>query len=305
MTTTSYVIAAGHSAVGQLVAQAQALDGQIVALVVGTRAVAQKVAQSGVHAVVWLGEPQTRPAEAFASAVAERIAAQPGHIFATRSATDRVLLGAAAAAVAAPVITGATKISESDRATVVDTTICGGIACRRLRFDGPVAVVMDAAPLIVHDAVEIEYVEPALSSVEVVSVECADCESVDLSRARRIVAVGGGLKRREDLFLVEELAKALGAELGCTRPIAEGLGWLPRDRYIGISGSHVSPDLYVAVGVSGQLQHMAGCRTAKTVVAINTDPGAPIMGQSDYSIPGDLYELVPALTTALRSWSGR
>jgi len=305
VTATGYVIAAGHSAVGQLVAQARALDSHVVALVVGTRAVAQKVAQSGVHAVIWLGESQTRPAEAFASAVAERIAAQPGHIFATRTAADRVLLGAAAAAAAAPVITGAVKISESAGTTLVDTTVCGGVACRRLRFDGPVAVVMDAAPLIEHDSVEIEYVEPVLSSVEVLSVECADSESVDLSRARRIVAVGGGLKRREDLVLVEELAKALGAELGCTRPIAEGLGWLPRDRYIGLSGSHVSPDLYLAVGVSGQLQHMAGCRTAKIMVAINTDPGAPIMGQSDYLIPGDMYELVPALTAALRSRSGR
>jgi electron transfer flavoprotein alpha subunit len=121
----------------------------------------------------------------------------------------------------------------------------------------------------------------------------------DLTRAARIVAVGGGLRAAEDLALIEALAAALDAEVGCTRPVAEGLGWLPRDRYIGVSGAHVAPELYVAVGISGQLQHMAGCRDAGTVVAINTDPQAPIMAQADYAVVGDLYAVVPALTRAL------
>lgn len=99
--------------------------------------------------------------------------------------------------------------------------------------------------------------------------------------------------------MVEELAKALDAEIACSRPLAEGLGWLSRDRYIGVTGQHVHPDLYVAVGISGQLQHVVGCRDAGTVVVVNCDAKAPYFGECDYGIVGDLAQVVPALTAAL------
>jgi len=122
---------------------------------------------------------------------------------------------------------------------------------------------------------------------------------VDLGAASRIVSIGRGLKAQTDLGLVEALAKAADAELSCSRPIAEGMEWLPKDRYVGISGQHVAPDLYMAIGISGQLQHMVGVRGAKTIVAINSDAEAPVFHDADYGIVGDLYEIVPAITQAL------
>ena len=95
--------------------------------------------------------------------------------------------------------------------------------------------------------------------------------AVNLPAARRVVCAGRGLARQEDLGLVNELAKVLGAEVACTRPLAEGLDWLPRERYIGISGATIKPDLYLGVGVSGQAQHVIGMSDSRVVVAINKD----------------------------------
>ena len=100
--------------------------------------------------------------------------------------------------------------------------------------------------------------------------------------------------------MIETFAKAAKAEVACSRPLAEGLNWLGKDRYIGISGQHIAPQLYFAIGISGQLQHMAGVRGAETIVAINSDPEAPVFKDADYGLVGDLYEIVPAITGALK-----
>jgi electron transfer flavoprotein alpha subunit len=122
---------------------------------------------------------------------------------------------------------------------------------------------------------------------------------VDLGKADRIVAVGRGIKEKENLALVEELAAALGAELAASRPVCDN-GWLPMDRQVGSSGQTVAPKLYVAVGISGAIQHLVGMKGSRTVVAINRDPEAPIFEAADYGIVGDLFEVVPALTAELR-----
>ncbi len=123
---------------------------------------------------------------------------------------------------------------------------------------------------------------------------------VDITTAGKLVAVGRGFRKKEDLKLAEELAAVLKAELACTRGIAEDEHWLPIARYVGISGQTVKPDLYLAVGLSGQVQHMVGCRESKVIVAVNTDERAPIFEAADYGIVGDLYEVLPLLTAALR-----
>jgi hypothetical protein len=124
---------------------------------------------------------------------------------------------------------------------------------------------------------------------------------VELGSAKTIVGIGRGLKARADLELVEDLAAATGAEVACSRPLAEGVDWVAKERYLGISGQHVAPDLYFAIGISGQIQHMVGVREAKVIVAINSDPAAPVFGECDFGIVGDLYEVVPALAAAVRA----
>jgi electron transfer flavoprotein alpha subunit len=127
--------------------------------------------------------------------------------------------------------------------------------------------------------------------------------AVDLTGADVIVSVGRGIKEKENLPLVEDLAKALGAELAASRPICDN-GWLPMERQVGSSGQTVSPKLYLAVGISGAIQHLVGMKGAKTIVAINKDPEAPIFEVADYGIAGDLFEVVPALTEAIKKARG-
>ena len=117
--------------------------------------------------------------------------------------------------------------------------------------------------------------------------------------AGRGVGVGRGCADQADLRLAQELATALGAELACSRPLAEGLGWLPAERYVGVSGATIRPELYLAVGISGQVQHMVGVNHSKVIIAINRDKNAPVFGQADLGVVGDLYEVLPALTNAL------
>ena len=125
-------------------------------------------------------------------------------------------------------------------------------------------------------------------------------QTVDLGSAQLIVSVGRGIREAENLPLVEELAKALGAELAASRPICDN-GWLPMERQVGSSGQSVAPKLYLAVGISGAIQHLVGMKGSQCIVAINKDLDAPIFEIADYGIAGDLFDVVPALTDAIRA----
>ncbi len=123
--------------------------------------------------------------------------------------------------------------------------------------------------------------------------------SVDLGAAPIIVSVGRGIKEKENMPLVEELARALGAELAASRPICDN-GWLPMERQVGSSGQTVAPKIYFAVGISGAIQHLVGMKGSQTVVAINKDENAPIFETADYAVVGDLFEIVPALVEEIK-----
>jgi electron transfer flavoprotein alpha subunit len=124
-------------------------------------------------------------------------------------------------------------------------------------------------------------------------------QAVDLSQAERIVSIGRGIKEQANIPLAQELAKAMNAEIAASRPICDA-GWLPMERQVGSSGQTVAPKLYLALGISGAIQHLVGMKGASTIVAINKDPDAPIFEVADYGIVGDLFEIVPALTAALK-----
>jgi len=123
-------------------------------------------------------------------------------------------------------------------------------------------------------------------------------QAVDLTQAERIVAVGRGIKSQEHIAMAQKLAAALGAEVAASRPICDS-GWLPMDRQVGSSGQTVSPKLYLALGISGAIQHLVGMKGARTIVAVNKDADAPIFEVADLGIVGDLFEVVPALISAL------
>jgi electron transfer flavoprotein alpha subunit len=138
---------------------------------------------------------------------------------------------------------------------------------------------------------------------EVLGYQEAAAQQVDLTKAGIIVAVGRGVGGADKLGPIEELARALGAEIGASRPVIDS-GWLPRERQIGSSGQTVSPRLYIAAGISGAIQHLVGMKGSAVIVAINKDPSAPIFTVARYGWVGDLHELVPALTAAVKAARG-
>jgi len=149
----------------------------------------------------------------------------------------------------------------------------------------------------------VEVVTPSITTDSVRSKPEApfreSSRAVDLTAAELIVSVGRGIKEKDNIHLVEELAAALGAELAASRPICDN-GWLPMERQVGSSGQTVAPKLYMAVGISGAIQHLVGMKGAKCIVAINKDANAPIFEVADIGVVGDLFEVVPALTEEIR-----
>jgi electron transfer flavoprotein alpha subunit len=142
-------------------------------------------------------------------------------------------------------------------------------------------------------AVDVDIDEDAIGS-EVTGFEEVGGGDVDITEADVLVSVGRGIEDEENIVLIEELADTLGATLSSSRPIVDN-GWLPKNRQVGQSGKVVTPDVYIAIGISGAVQHVAGMKGADTIVAINTDPSAPIYDLADYGIVDDLFDVVPEL----------
>jgi electron transfer flavoprotein alpha subunit len=163
-------------------------------------------------------------------------------------------------------------------------------AFRADAVQGGSAEIADFEPQIDESAIRTKPGEPFRGSAQ----------TVDLGSAQMIVAVGRGIKEADNLPLVQDLAGTLGAELAASRPICDN-GWLPMERQVGSSGQTVAPKLYVAVGISGAIQHLVGMKGSQCIVAINKDPEAPIFEVADYGIVGDLFEVVPALTEAVKA----
>jgi len=299
----AWIVVGNQPTIGNLITVARGLGGQVAAVVAGPRSVAETVAASGVDKVVWCGAPDDAPVEASAPAVADAVAADPPRVVLSgRNPAERVLLGAVAARLRTAVLTGARSVSLDGERVIVVNAVFGDIADENVAVSGPVALLLDGGPVppAGGGSVPIEEVAVTPLGMKVVETRMSSFDEVDLSAAQRVIGVGRGLKAREDLAMIEELAHALRAEIACSRPVAEGLNWMGKDRYIGSSGARIAPQLYVAIGISGQLQHMVGVAGADTIVAINSDPNSAVFNQADYGLVGDLYQLVPAITAALK-----
>ena len=177
----------------------------------------------------------------------------------------------------------------------------------RLNGDGPYFASLQAgawrADSLESGSASVEQFTPSFDGIKIRQKPEApfreSARAVDLTAAELIVSVGRGIKEKENIPVVEELAKALGAELAASRPICDA-GWLPMERQVGSSGQTVAPKVYMAVGISGAIQHLVGMKGAKTIVAINKDANAPIFEVADYGIVGDLFEVVPALVEEVK-----
>ena len=181
----------------------------------------------------------------------------------------------------------------------------GGVAERVQKAAGGVAVytvgagAFEGAEASGANAVEeVAWVAPA-NPVKLVSSKPRALSGVDLGKADVVVAAGRGFAEESELDLARALCDKLGAGLACSRPLTEGVNWLPAELYVGVSGLMLSPKVYVACGISGQMQHMVGCNRAGTMFAINKDRNAPVFKQCDYGLVGDVKDVLPALAAAL------
>ncbi|WP_165247118.1 electron transfer flavoprotein subunit alpha/FixB family protein [Adlercreutzia sp. ZJ141] len=212
----------------------------------------------------------------------------------------KVIAGKVASKQGVSVITDAKSI-EGAAAT---SLFFGGIANRKTKSVGDIAI-FTATPSIFGDVQpsgsdvveEIAYI--ADDTVKLRSREALPPAGVDLTVAKNIIAAGRGFTDEADLQMAHDLAAKMDAEVGCTRPLTEAVNWMPRETYIGVSGLMLSPEVYVGIGVSGQMQHMVGVNTAKTIIAINKDNNAPIFEQADYGLVGDLKTVLPEIIAKL------
>jgi electron transfer flavoprotein alpha subunit len=205
-------------------------------------------------------------------------------------------------------ITDAIDINVKDQELVVSRYTLGGntISTEALRTTNKVISVMPKAfELGNKETRQGELLEAVLNlkepGIKIVDRKVKQGETVSLEEAQTLVCVGRGLNKKEDLAVIEALAKALNAEIGCTRPLSHDWQWLYEEREVGLSGKKCKPRLCVSIGISGQIQHVVGIRDAKIIVAVNKDKSAPIFEIADYGVVGDLYEVVPRLIEKIKS----
>lgn len=299
----AWIIVTEEKQVSALVVAAKGLGGKVTAAVVGSRALAEAAATAGPDAVKWIETGQGRPVEAYASPVAQMIAADaPKAVVASGTAEGRVLAGATAAKLGAAVIPRGLKLSSFGDKTIVERADLDGRVIETVEAAGPVVTFYagdDVAEADFTPAPIEQVAADGVADITVEKIEPAAGADAGITKASVVVSVGRGLKKKDDLAIIQSLATALGAEIGCSMPVADDLGWVEKERYVGRSGQQITPRLYIAVGIQGAPQHLEGIRGAKVIVGINNDPDAPIFKAADYGIVGDLYEVVPALQAAL------
>ncbi|SPT75059.1 Electron transfer flavoprotein large subunit [Arcanobacterium haemolyticum] len=291
MSTTWIVTTTGS--VSDLIALGRNRGDSVTAVVLGDAQV------SGVDSLIRIPVAAGQPVEILAPAVAQVVEASGTDlVVAPEGSAERALVGAVAAKFDAPVLFGAREIGMG----TARLARFGAITLEDVTFSGVAVAIMAGGSDSADSSVSPESPATAATTAttaQITSENISATPSVDIARAPRVVAAGRGFEAKEDLVLAQDLATALGAELGVSRPLAEGYGWMPRESYIGISGQIVAPELYVAVGISGQIHHTAGVTDSQTIVAINNDELATMFDFADYGIVGDLYEVLPELTAAL------
>jgi electron transfer flavoprotein alpha subunit len=270
---------------------------------------ADRIGAAGAGVVHVVRGPASSDPHVIAETLAPLVnATHPSLLLMGSTKRGREVAGRLAGSLDLPVATGVTGIRFAPDGLAVEREALSGNAVATERFARSPAIVAILPGTVAPEppataAGERREVESKPSPALTVTVEVRTKPGggLEIEKAERIVTVGRGLQKKDDLRVIEALAKALRAEVGCTRPLAAEAGWLTDDHWIGLTGHRVHPKLYVAVGVSGAVQHLVGMRLARLVVAINKDPNAPIFAQADYRIVGDLYQVVPALTKALGS----
>lgn len=287
----------------ELCSGARALGCQPVALFVGNDADAQRVAAWGAR-VISVGEiPDGALYEDCVPAFEQVIRIeQPAFAMARMSKRTQCVAGRLAVRLGVPVVTDASRIALDGADIELAHLVYGGAAERVERVQGMAFVLVGSGVFEIDQAPAAGAVELAQSCIEpgpvkLVGREVKQEERVDLGSAKRVVCVGRGIQNEQNVGVAQDFAGAIGAEMACTRPIAEGEGWMAHGRYLGVSGASVKPEVYIGLGVSGQVQHTVGMADSQFVVAVSKDKNAPLLKQCDLGLVADLEKVLPALAT--------
>ena len=283
---------------------------KLTALILQDQAHAADYIACGANEVLQLMPlPEDQPLDAYVTIIADE---------ARRADPDLFLMAATArgkhlaARIAARLDTGlcssclALNYNEQSKELEMERLAYGGAAIQKLTCS--TRPVMATIPPVAFDPAVAEsgregqireLPAPPPSAIRILERKAKERQGADITEAKIVVCVGRGIEKKEDLVLARELAEVLGGEIGCTRPISKELHWLPEELCIGLSGVQIKPDIYVGLGVSGQIQHITGIRNAKVICAINKDEKAPIFSAADMGIVGDIYEVIPKLIQKL------
>ncbi len=288
---------------------AQVLGSECVALVTGEAEDAGQLGQYGASKVYQIKDAALEQfdSQVYTQAIAgaaKELGAKV--IVLSHSTTGKSLLGRIAARLDAGSVPGVNAVPTNDGGFKVKKPVFSGkaIAEMEIKSDIKVLSLMGNAiqPDTVGDTVAVEALSVPLNAGRITVKEVATVDGrVPLPEAELVVSAGRGMKGPENWGIIEELADALGATTACSRPVAD-TGWRPHHEHVGQTGIAIRPNLYIAAGISGAIQHLAGVNNSKTIVVINKDPDAPFFKAADYGVVGDLFEVVPRLTEAVKKF---
>lgn len=261
---------------------------------------------------VWLlrGKPDDHMVEDYAEAMVETLrlhGGEAGMVLLPNTRRGKLLAAKLGYRLAAAVSNDASSVVPQAGGAAVKHMVYGGLALGEETITSSWAVVTlssgafepaQADTARRGEAQYVEWIAPA-RAVTRTTTQARQSNRVDLDKARLVVSVGRGIGSKENIALAQALCQTIGAELACSRPVAENEKWMEHERYVGISNLMLKPELYLAIGISGQIQHMVGANGSQTICAINKDKNAPIFQYADYGIVGDAMKILPALTQAL------
>lgn len=254
------------------------------------------------------GKPDDRMVEDYADTMVAAIRESgPGLVMLPATRRGKLLAARIGARLGAAVSNDISDLSVNEGQVVTRHMVYGGLAVGEESVSSPFCVVTVSGGVFEPAAesegrtgtpVVLAWQAPAQAVIRT-ATQRRESQTVNIDKARLVVSVGRGIGGPQNLPMAQALCSAIGAELACSRPVAENEKWMPHERYVGISNLIIKPELYLAVGISGQIQHMVGANGAQTIVAINKDKNAPIFQYADYGIVGDLQRILPVLTGLL------
>lgn len=306
-----WIITDDQNSLGELCAGGRQLGEQVSVVLFGSQDQAQEAITLGADQVFLYGQPgHSVIIESHSKAIAELLRAEKADLVMVNSSTSgKLIAGKIATQLGTSALSNISEFAVEDGGMIVKHMVYGGAAIRTEKALSDTVVVTVGSGVfeaVAKDETRQGKVTEMNSDVDNAGIRIVETrpkqgEQVNLGAAKRVIGVGRGFASKEDLKMAEELAALVGAEMACSRPIAEGEKWMSKERYIGVSGVVLKPDVYISIGISGQIQHMVGVNQAKTIVAINKDKNAPVFKQADIGLVGDIYNVLPQIIEKVKA----